>query len=135
MLQQGVTMANVVFNPTMATDMWGEPAHETMRVPQPVTTGTEVAARPKVLGWVKMAPDVLRAMTMAAQHAGRTASDVWSEAAREWLLHRSLDADYDVLSNAPARKRGDGVLTDMRGRLWTNIDTMMDDLRQMRPTL
>ena len=110
-------MANVVFNPAMGVGAWGEPASD-MVAPRPVTSETGVATRPRVLGWVKMAPDVLRAMTMAAQHAGRTASDVWSEAAREWLLRRSLDADYDVLANIPARKRGDGVMTEMRTRLW-----------------
>lgn len=128
-------MANVVFNPMVGTGMWEEAAPVAKRVPQPVASETAVAPRSRVIGWVKMAPDVLRAMSMAAQHAGRTVSEVWSEAAREWLLHRSLDADYDVLANAPARRRGESALTDMRTRLWSSIDTMMGDLRQDRPTL
>ncbi len=125
-------MANVVFNSTMAPEPWGEPTPASV-LPRNATGEQGVATRPKVIGWVKMAPDILRAMSMAAQHAGRSSGDVWAEAAREWLLRRSLDADYDALSNAPQRKRGE--LHEMRTRLWHAVDSMMEDLREVRPTL
>lgn len=124
-------MANVVFNPT---GDWGD--HRPAPVASGLTRGEgAVAGRPRVVGWVKMAPDVLRAMTTAAQHAGRSVGDVWAEAAREWLLRRSLEADYDALLNAPSRHREAAALTGQRVRLWTSIDSYMGDLRQDRPTL
>ncbi len=123
-------MANVVFNP--GSEAWNEAGTLSQLAPRMPDEGA-VATRSRVIGWVKMAPDVLRAMTIAAQHAGRTASDVWAEAAREWLLHRALDADYDVLANSPVR--GKSAPPVMRTNLWHSIDSMMDDLRQDRPTL
>ncbi len=84
----------------------------------------------KAVGFVKMAPDVLKAMSHAAQRAGRTASDVWGEAAREWLLKKSLEIDYDVLSNQPDRRKESAPLTAMRTRVWGSIDTLMADIRE-----
>jgi hypothetical protein len=110
-------MANVSLNGAGVPEVWGET--------------TAVAAKPKAIGWVKMAPDVLRAMSMAANHAGRTVSEVWAEAAREWLLRKSLDADYDVLAHMPARKRPeDAQLEATRSRLWNGIDTLMVAIRE-----
>ncbi len=84
----------------------------------------------KAVGFVKMAPDVLKAMSHAAQRAGRTTSDVWGEAAREWLLKKSLEIDYDILSNQPDRRKEAAPLADMRIRIWGSIDTLMADIRE-----
>lgn len=130
--RKGDDMANVVFNPGMVggwDDTLPAPTNGVAR------TGGAVAGKPRVIGWVKMAPDVLRAMHVAAQHAGRGVGDVWAEAAREWLLRRTLDVDYDAVSNTPQRRREQGALSEQRTRLWTNIDSMMGDLREDRPTL
>jgi hypothetical protein len=86
--------------------------------------------RTKAIAWVRMAPDILRAMAMAANHAGRSAGEVWAEAAREWLLRKSLDADYDVLAYAPSKKREDGLLEETRKRLWGSIDSAMSAIRE-----
>jgi hypothetical protein len=109
-------MANVMVNGGGLPEAWGDT--------------TAVATKPKAIGWVKMAPDVLRAMTLAANHAGRTTSEVWAEAAREWLLRKALEADYDVLAHMPARKRPeDAQIEAKRTRLWGNIDSMMAGIR------
>jgi hypothetical protein len=113
-------MANVTMN--SVPELWGDSL--------PAVQQTAVATKPKAIGWVKMAPDVLRAMAMAANNAGRSLSEVWAEAAREWLLRKSLDADYDVLAHMPAKKRAeDAVLEQKRQRLWGSIDSAMDVIR------
>lgn len=110
-------MANLAMQGTQTAEVWGEP--------------TAIATKPKAIGWVKMAPDVLSAMHMAANHAGRTVSEVWAEAAREWLLRKSLEADYDVLAHMPTRKRAeDAQLEATRTRLWGSIDGLMSTIRQ-----
>jgi hypothetical protein len=113
-------MANAVINPM--PELWGDAL--------PATSQTAVATKPKAIGWVKMAPDVLRAMAMAANNAGRSLSEVWAEAAREWLLRKSLDADYDVLAHMPAKKRPEDAQLELkRHRLWGTIDSAMDGIR------
>lgn len=140
-------MANAFLNPVAVPGMWGDniPAptnaaislrNETQPIHAPVEANNHaIATKPKAVAWVRMAPDILRAMAMAANHAGRTAGEVWGEAAREWLLRKSLDADYDALANMPARRRDTGLLEDKQTRLWGSIDTIMGDMRQSRPTL
>ena len=132
-------MAYAFLNPP-PTSLEGPPrlAELSITAPPTVEALTTAAAtnaimpRAKAVAWVRMAPDILRAMTLAANHAGRTASEVWAEAAREWLLRKSLDADYDVLAYAPVRKRPeDGVLEATRKRLWGSIDTAMEGIRQV----
>jgi hypothetical protein len=136
---EGGDMANTFLNPLAVPGMWGDPlptAHPATRgqvapvEAAPVAATNAVAARPKAVAWVRMAPDILRAMAMAANHAGRSASEIWAEAAREWLLRKSLDADYDVLAHMPAKKRAeDGALDQMRKRLWSSIDSSLDAIR------
>ena len=139
-------MANAFLNPVSVPGMWGDPIPAP--APRPTRTvevgaATEMAAeanalttRPKAIAWVKMAPDILRAMSMAANHASRTVGEVWAEAAREWLLRKSLDADYDVLAYAPAKKRPeDGMLEEKHKRLWGSIDSAMEGIRQVTLTI
>ena len=141
-------MANAFFNPVAVPGMWGDSIPAPTRtaislraegqpavIPAEVNNSQAVATKPKAVAWVRMAPDILRAMAMAANHAGRTAGDIWAEAAREWLLHKSLDADYDALANMPTRHRDNGVLEQNQTRIWGSIDTLMGDIRQLRPTL
>ena len=134
-------MANAFLN---SGSTWGDEISTLGRpvlVPRPegatVDAGKSnaVARKPKAVAWVKMAPDILRAMGLAANHAGRSAGDIWAEAAREWLLRRSLEADYDALSNMPQRRRDGTTHEEMHARLWNTIDTAMSDIRQTRPTL
>ncbi len=134
-------MANVFLNPASVPGTWSDsspvPAQAPIHAATPAAAAESnaVVTRPKAVAWVRMAPDILRAMALAANHAGRTASDVWAEAAREWLLRKSLDADYDVLANMPARRREDGQLEAQRQRLWSSIEAALDVIRQPQPTV
>jgi hypothetical protein len=142
-------MANIYLNPVTTPGMWSDLAPLSPKTPaatvhgatvaaehnQPAPTGGAVAKRPKAIAWVKMAPDILRAMALAANHAGRTSGDVWAEAAQEWLLRKSLETEYDVLSNQPARTRDSAILEEKRSKLWSSIDSAMGDIRELRPTL
>ena len=129
-------MANAFLNPVLVPDMGGASISPPTQVIDPTLAATEesahtLATRPKAIAWVKMAPDILRAMSMAANHTSRSVGDVWAEAAREWLLRKSLDADYDVLAYAPAKKRPeDGLLEEKHKRLWGSIDSAMAGIRQ-----
>ena len=119
-------MANAIIN--AVPERWGDAL--------PAVSQTAVATKPKAIGWVKMAPDVLRAMAMAAQNAGRSLSEIWSEAAREWLLRKSLDADYDVLAHMPAKKRPEDLHLELkRHRLWSTIDNAMEGIRTPQATV
>lgn len=132
-------MANVFLPAEDIPGGWGESlsSQERSRVammpgaltPEGAAANNALATRPKAIAWVRMAPDILRAMAMAANHAGRNAGEVWAEAAREWLLRKSLDADYDVLANLPARRKEDAALDEKRSRMWGAIDTAMADIR------
>lgn len=100
-----------------------------MLTPERAAESNAVTARPKAMAWVRMAPDILRAMAIAANHAGRNAGEVWAEAAREWLLRKSLEADYDMLSNLPARRKEAAALEEKRARMWGTVDSAMADIR------
>ncbi len=139
-------MANAFLNPVAVPGMWGDnipaPAPLPAVTRNPVAPATDtfdnahsVVTKPKAVAWVRMAPDILRAMAVAAKHAGRTAGDVWAEAARDWLLRKSLEADYDALANMPQRRRDSAALEAKHARLWGSIDAAMSDIRQLRPTL
>ncbi len=139
-------MANAFLNPVAVSGVWGEPipaatqSVQSMPAVAPDTAlasdATALAIRPKAIAWVRMAPDILRAMGMAANHAGRNISEVWAEAAREWLLRKSLEADYDVAAYMPARRRPEEAALDgMRRRLWTSIDSALDGIRQTQPAI
>lgn len=129
-------MANVFLQPVQVPGLWGDPPM-TLGAPTvpvdltlPAVENSALATRPKAIAWVKMAPDILRAMALAANHGSRTVSEVWAEAAREWLLRKALDADYDVLAYAPAKKRPeDAQLEAKHQRLWGSIDAAMATIR------
>ncbi len=125
-------MTQVALNVTGGGETWGD-GWSGERAPA-MASGALVT-RPKAIAWVRMAPDILRAMALAANHAGRGVGEVWAEAAREWLLRKSLDAEFDLLSNQPERKAESAALLETKRRLWTTIDTAMEALRQSRPTI
>jgi hypothetical protein len=128
-------MAYAFINPRPTAIATALPAEVPVPAPSteslsPMATASAVIPRTKAIAWVRMAPDILRAMAMAANHANRSAGEVWAEAAREWLLRKSLDADYDVLSYAPIKKREDGMLEEKHKRLWGSIDAAMSAIRE-----
>lgn len=96
---------------------------------QPVPSTPARAPWPVVL---PMAPALLRAMSLAASHARRDASEVWAEAAREWLA-RHLEDDPEPPTpgaSAPAKT----AERDQHQRCWAAIDVLLGDLRAPLPT-
>jgi hypothetical protein len=74
---------------------------------------------------VRMVPELLRAMTAAAAATGRQESEIWAEAAREWLARHTPDDDPpppDAARHAP-------VMRATRDRCWGAIDVLLGDLR------
>jgi hypothetical protein len=132
-------MATILRNPPAPpVESWGDlwpSSHDSLPIPPAAgEPARALAARPKAVAWVRMAPDVLRAMALAAKHAGRTVGDVWAEAARDWLLRKSLEAEFDM-SYLPERQRDEGAHKAKQAQLWSVIDASMEMLRQPRPTI
>lgn len=69
---------------------------------------------------------LLRAMRAAACASGRSESEVWAEAAREWLRQRQQD-DGPLPPPAAA-----ALAIPRRARSWSAIDVVLADLRQPR---
>lgn len=67
--------------------------------------------------------EVLRRMSAAAQAQGRSESDVWVEAAREWLRRREIAPTPPPAASAPS------VPTRRIARIWDDIDALLVELR------
>ncbi len=74
-------------------------------------------------------PEILRRMARAALALGRSESDIWVEAAREWLLRhepegpigiRPISGEHDVSATSRYARRA---------RVWRDIDDVLDTLR------
>ena len=104
------------------------------RVAQPSPIRTESrseSARYTAPVVLRMAPIVLRAMSLAAAVTGRDERDVWTEAAREWLT-RHLEDDPEPPepgASVPIRRQE----PDAHRRTWTAIDALVRDLRAPQP--
>lgn len=73
---------------------------------------------------VRAPVDVLRRMSAAAQAQGRSESDVWVEAAREWLRRREVaPAPPPPAASAPS------VVSRRVSRVWDDIDAVLMALR------
>jgi hypothetical protein len=87
--------------------------------------------------------DVLARMAGAAGALGRSESDIWVEAAREWLVRHAPDAPaggHPALSGAVAPRRigalsGTGASSQSarRSRAWRDIDGVLACLRDQPP--
>jgi hypothetical protein len=94
------------------------------------TAPDEVRARTEV----RMAPALLAAMSEAAATGGRSQSEVWAEAAREWLLrHRPEDDPQPPPPAASALRPAAQRAAAERERCWAAIDILLSDLRAPQP--
>jgi hypothetical protein len=76
--------------------------------------------------------DILQRMAAAAQALGCDESDIWVEAAREWLSrHAPSAAGAPVTSGARQEEPRcmDNPVSARRSRLWCDIDSVLDSLR------
>lgn len=97
----------------------------------PVTTPARAAVAPPVrvaardISCVRAPAELLSRMSAMARAQGRSESDVWVEAAREWLRRREIEPVTPPA--APTSTRG--VTSRRPARVWDEIDALMIDLR------
>lgn len=97
---------------------------------QPATATSATARRPAREGASLRVPmELLSQMSEAARALGRSESEVWVEAAREWLRRRETEPSTPPA--APAR----GVATRRPVRVWDDIDALLIELRAPTITL
>jgi hypothetical protein len=73
---------------------------------------------------VSIPADLVRRMSLEAQLAGKSESEVWAEAARAWLSRRERDDDLPPTPPAAAQPRPRCERT-----AWVAIDALLVDLR------
>jgi hypothetical protein len=76
---------------------------------------------------LRMPRDVLRAMAVAAAVTGRTQTEVWAAAAREWLSRHMGEDEPPPDPAGPARAAA--VPHTAREQCWRAIDILLGDLR------
>ena len=73
---------------------------------------------------VRIPADLVRRMSLEAELAGKSESEVWAEAARAWLQRRERDDDFPPTPPAAAQP------CPRRERTaWVAIDALLLDLR------
>ena len=73
---------------------------------------------------VRIPEGVLRTMRKAAWSAGRTESEIWAEAAREWLMRRARDDEPQPPTPAAA-----ALPVPRMAHAWHAIDALLAELR------
>lgn len=74
-------------------------------------------------------PEILRRMAKAARALGRSESDIWVEAAREWLLRHEPENPTGSRAMSGARDEMVATRYTRRARIWRDIDDVLDTLR------
>jgi hypothetical protein len=77
---------------------------------------------------VRIPEGVLRTMREAAWSAGRTESEIWAEAAREWLMRRARDDEPQPPTPAAA-----ALPVPRIAHAWHAIDALLAELRALSP--
>lgn len=73
--------------------------------------------------------EILQRMAEAARSLGRSESDIWVEAACEWLLRHEQGGSMGRRSNDDRRETSAGIFRTRRKRTWSEIDGVLDTLR------
>jgi hypothetical protein len=77
---------------------------------------------------------VLQEMADAAQALGRDESDIWVEAAREWLARHIPQTSTGGPGRQEPIRRTLPAASARRSRLWRDIDHVLSSLREQTPT-
>lgn len=85
-----------------------------------------VAPAPKVAA-VRIPPLLLEEMSTAAHLCGRSLSDIWAEAAREWLRRHAHEHEPEPQPPTPAAA---ALAVPRPTRSWAAIDTVLAELRR-----
>jgi hypothetical protein len=116
---------------------WAGSAAQPAQIAQPVQIAQPIAAAsrraaPVQPGASLRAPvELLARMSEAARVCGRSESDVWVEAAREWLRRRDSETGAaPVAPVAPALSEPSAAPTRRSARRWDEIDALLIELRR-----
>lgn len=111
-----------------ASDQWAWSA-EPAQTP-PATSARPVAHHDAPQGASLRAPvEVLRQMSDAARGLGRSESEVWVEAARDWLRRREGEPGAPPVAAAPEVAARPAATPRRIARLWDDIDALLIELR------
>ena len=110
---------------------WAGSAAQPVQIAQPMAAASRRAA-PALPGASLRAPvELLARMAEAARACGRSESDVWVEAAREWLRRRDSETGAaPVAPIAPAQSEPSSAPTRRSARRWDEIDALLIELRR-----
>jgi len=96
--------------------------------PQGATTAADERSQPRRVATsasaVRIPEGVLRTMREAAWNEGRTESEIWAEAAREWLMRRARDDEPQPPTPAAA-----ALPVPRIAHAWHAIDALLAELR------
>lgn len=73
--------------------------------------------------------EVLSRMSEAARALGRSESDIWVEAARDWLRRHEIEPMTLPSAPAPALGAPQSAASRRMARMWDDIDTLLGELR------
>jgi hypothetical protein len=75
-------------------------------------------------------PELLQRMASAARALGRSESDIWVEAAREWLLRHEPEGPTNGHADSVTRDEAARRCLARRSRSWRDIDHILCELRE-----
>lgn len=110
---------------------WAGSAAQPARGAQPVAAQPRRAASAQPGANLRAPVELLARMSEAAQARGLSESDVWVEAAREWLRRREGEAGAaPVAPVAPAHAEPSVAPIRRSARRWDEIDALLIELRR-----
>ncbi|HEY7973969.1 MAG TPA: hypothetical protein VID72_01385 [Ktedonobacterales bacterium] len=101
------------------------------QIVQPMAAASRRAAPAQPGASLRAPVELLARMSEAARACGRSESDVWVEAAREWLRKREGEAGAaPVAPMTPAQSEPSAAPTRRSARRWDEIDALLIELRR-----
>ena len=109
---------------------WADAAPRRSELAQARPATTERSASARAARQLRAPLDVLRQMSEAAQASGLSESEVWVEAAREWLRRREGEPGAAPAAPVAPAQAERPATTPRRGvRRWDEIDALLIELR------
>jgi hypothetical protein len=105
------------------------PAQMTTTAPAMTVAATTHAVSDAQGTCLRAPVEVLRQMSAAARGLGRSESEVWVEAAREWLRKREGEPGAPPAAAAPVVASVGSIAPRRITRLWDDIDALLIELR------
>ncbi|MGH2502596.1 MAG: hypothetical protein ACRDID_08790, partial [Ktedonobacterales bacterium] len=110
---------------------WAGSAAQPVQIAQPMAAASMRAAPAQPGASLRAPVELLARMSEAARACGRSESDVWVEAAREWLRRRDSETGAaPVAPITPAQSEPSAASTRRSARRWDEIDALLFELRR-----